>query len=155
MKRTGRLKRKSRKRATKDREVQPIREAFKREIGWCMYPGCKRQATDTHEIVGGGSKGTTIAIRELWLALCRSCHDEIQGLPQSRKHAVELAVKYLGDREWYSLEVFRRAKSPLREAVIVTEEEVQEVVKQFQSNGGEPGSSLEGRRPEVGDAHKD
>jgi hypothetical protein len=55
-------------------------------------------------------RSKTMAQRELWIACCRPCHAVLQGLPQSVKHATELAIKAERDPDWFSMTVFRAAK---------------------------------------------
>jgi len=104
-----RLKPESKKRRAARIVAESVRQAFKFEFPVCM--ACRKRATtDCHEIVGAGMRQRTMAQRELWIACCRPCHAVLQGLPQSVKHATELAIKAERDPDWFSMTVFRAAK---------------------------------------------
>jgi len=65
------------KRASKlKRETTPARRAYVAEIRFCV---CGQPATDCHEIAAGASREKALRNRFAWLALCRSCHERIQG----------------------------------------------------------------------------
>ena len=55
------------------------REAYVREAGLCERCQC-REATDCHEIPAGSSRHRAIKLANTWLALCRECHDLVQGI---------------------------------------------------------------------------
>ncbi len=57
----------------------PYRAAYVREAGLCER--CQsREATDCHEIPAGSSRHRAIKKPNTWLALCRDCHDLVQGI---------------------------------------------------------------------------
>lgn len=52
----------------------PSREEFVEEAGACMV--CRQAgATDCHEITRGKGREAALGQPQLWMALCRTCHD--------------------------------------------------------------------------------
>lgn len=64
------------------------------EIGICF---CGQPATDCHEIAAGSSREKALRNRFAWLALCRECHDRIQG----GSIAAQMAMKVLQDKKHF------------------------------------------------------
>lgn len=117
----GRLRRKSRKRAAREREVAPIRREYLELFPRCSMPGCKREACECHEITAGyGKRQLATGERALILGTCRWCHPTLQAKP----HAWQLALKRIVDPEGFCLETYRRVMCPWRKAVIVSIEDV-------------------------------
>lgn len=137
MKRAGRFKRKSRlrprspKRAAQIEEFGPIREAFKQEFAKCMYPGCKSDSHDTHEITNASRRGKSLGERAVLLRLCRRHHEELTGLPLKDKWTTQLAIKLIADPVGYSLERFRELMN--QGGRIVEQEEIDEVVRKYRA----------------------
>ena len=124
MKRGGPLKRTELKRGTKPmkrsrlnpvskrtaklkRETNPARHAYVSEIGKCV---CGKPAVDCHEIAAGtGNRPEALKNRFAWLALCRACHERLQGSDMDFQYA----LKCLQDRNYYDregLNFLRRGK---------------------------------------------
>lgn len=76
------------------RETNPARHAYVAEIGVCV---CGKTAVDPHEIAAGSSREKSLKNRFAWLALCRECHEKIQGSDQAEQYA----RKALQDPEFY------------------------------------------------------
>lgn len=58
--------------------TQPHRDAYVTAAGNCERCQC-RPATDCHEIPAGSSRHRALWLPNTWLALCRTCHDRVQG----------------------------------------------------------------------------
>lgn len=75
------MRRESKKHRTEREATSPHRAAY--VAGANLRGGCElcqeRQATDCHEITAGSSRQRAIHQPNAWLALCRECHEEIQG----------------------------------------------------------------------------
>jgi len=120
----SRLKPQSKKRAKQNRMIQPIREAFKAELG-CP---CGRAATDTHEIHGGASRFLTVNEREAWIALCREHHEEVQDWSDKE---YQYALKKLTDPAFYDRVTLNRLARWADEAI--SEAEVEAVLPDVQA----------------------
>jgi hypothetical protein len=90
----SRLKPVSKRYAKMKRETTPARRAYVEEILLCL---CGKPATDCHEIAAGSSKQKAMRNRFCWLALCRTCHDRIQG----GNIAAQMAMKVLQDKQHF------------------------------------------------------
>lgn len=88
----SRLKPVSNRTAKLKRQTNPARRAYVAEIGFCL---CGQPAVDPHEIAAGSSREKALHNRFAWLALCRKCHERIQGSPI----AEQLVYKALQDSE--------------------------------------------------------
>jgi len=92
----------SRKKKKEDAERRELRSAFLWEHGVCM--ACEQAgATDLHEICRGAHRHRAKLNPITWLALCRSCHDEMDDYsiwPLER----QCAVKFLRDYQRFDLE---------------------------------------------------
>lgn len=80
------------------------------EMGECALCGTvlPTHQLETHEIVSGGSRGTSEKDRRLWLALGSAfacgCHDFVQGMPMMERKLLECRMKMRTDIEFYDLE---------------------------------------------------
>jgi hypothetical protein len=75
------------------------------EIGVCV---CGRPATDCHEITAGSAnRPKAVRNRFTWLALCRGCHETLQGTDIAR----QLVYKAIQDEKHYD----RRGLNVLRD----------------------------------------
>ena len=81
---------------------------------------CGGLATDCHEILAGANRHASVKERACWLAVCRPCHDEIQGTEPE----YQLAYKLLSDPEGFSLlkfcEAWRRPFTAVSAALLVS-----------------------------------
>lgn len=80
------LKKRSKRYAKVLRETNPARQAYVAEIGDCV---CGKPACDPHEIAAGSSREKALQNRFAWLALCRECHERIQGSDQAEQYALK------------------------------------------------------------------
>ncbi len=62
-----------------------LRNAFMERHPYCQarIPGCKIEATEIHH--KAGRSGQALIDEENFLAVCRSCHDYIEGHPKEAK----------------------------------------------------------------------
>lgn len=122
------MKRVSPKRAKINHDASGERNAYKALFPWCQYPGCDRQAVETHEISRGPSRSKSLGVRAALLNLCRPHHDEIHRSPSVVR---DLAMKRIADPEGYD----RRRVNELRgrQPDAITEAEVLEWVDRFES----------------------
>ena len=70
-------------------ETDPVRRAYVRAAGGRCENCGRRASLDLHEIPAGAHRHVAVYSPNCWLALCRECHDELQGLP----FRVQLVVK--------------------------------------------------------------
>lgn len=66
----------SKKRQALMREVKPIRDALRAEVGCCEICGTSRGTLDVHEIARGVHRERCLGERCALLIVCRSCHSE-------------------------------------------------------------------------------
>lgn len=101
--------------------ADPERKAYKELFGWCQYPGCRRSATETHEIVRGTARMNAYGKRACSLNLCREHHVKVQPWPL----AVQCRLKQYADPEGYDAEQIRTAKrgKAIRESAKIFEDE--------------------------------
>ena len=81
----------SKKRQALMREVKPIRDALRAEVGCCEICGCSRGTLDVHEICRGVHRQAALDKPFALLLLCRKCHDDVGSAaewPESRQLAV-------------------------------------------------------------------
>ena len=83
-----------------------------------------------HEICRRGQASKAWGHRANYLLLCAVCHE---GVFANAPHAFQLAVKYMRDKEHYSLDDWRNIDDPTRRANRVTEQEVLGWVKILRS----------------------
>lgn len=81
LKAKARLRKVSKKRAKRNREVKDFREDLKQEIGRCEICLTPAALLDCHEITGAWARQYTLDNRSCILVLCRSCHDEVELSP--------------------------------------------------------------------------
>lgn len=79
MKRGGRLRAVSPKRAAQNRTYRILRAKFLTENPWCWYPGCGRRSQDLHH--KAGRRGAMLLAVEHFAALCRTHHDHLTTHP--------------------------------------------------------------------------
>lgn len=73
---TARLKAISKNRRVLKALCDPSRKDFVEEAGACMV--CRQaRATDCHEIIRGEGREAAFGQPQLWMALCRTCHDAL------------------------------------------------------------------------------
>lgn len=103
-------------------EHGPARKQFLTECPECAE--CGGQACDVHEILAGADRHKAFKERCCWLALCRRCHDELQGTDKIR----QLALKLLQDPGHFDLISFHRIWC--RPVTAITAAEVLEALRQ-------------------------
>ena len=82
----------SKKRQALMREVKPIRDALRTEVGCCEICGCSRGTLDVHEIGRGTCREACLGERCALLVVCRSCHSEKLSQPAEWSEARQLAL---------------------------------------------------------------
>lgn len=96
----------SKKRAKLKRETDPQRRAFVETVKTCMV--CDgAPAVDCHEIARGAAREAALQLPQLWLAVCRKCHDNLDDV-QAFPSAKQLSYRIMHD--------IRRAVFTLNEA---------------------------------------
>lgn len=73
------------------RQMKPIRDAFRSEVGCCEVCGKTTGALDVHEIGRGTCRALCLGARCALLVLCRRCHDKLGSTrewPESRQLAI-------------------------------------------------------------------
>lgn len=81
----------SKKRQKLMREVKPIRDALREEVGHCEICQSSRGILDVHEIARGVHRQVALGKPFALLLLCRKCHDDVGSAaewPESRQLAV-------------------------------------------------------------------
>jgi hypothetical protein len=92
LKRTGRLRPISAKRAALKLQVGPRRKAFVEEVGECMVCGRNhgRARLSVHEIASGPAREEALSRPELWLCVCVfGCHAKVQHMPHAQQFALQ------------------------------------------------------------------
>jgi hypothetical protein len=88
------------KKAKADREMRGPRLNFRIEMKCCAL--CRilfaPENLDIHEIAGGGNRFRSFRDRFTWLALCRSCHNEVQDWTKNDQYV----LKVLSDKEFFN-----------------------------------------------------
>lgn len=69
--------------------TDPIRDAYREAAGGVCERCGKRRKLDVHEIAAGSHRHRAVYDPNCLLAVCRACHEEIQGAP----FRVQLAIK--------------------------------------------------------------
>ncbi|MCI0536112.1 MAG: hypothetical protein L0Z50_12880 [Verrucomicrobiales bacterium] len=92
------LRRVSQKRAALKRRSDPARRAFVQAAECCMI--CRRvNHLECHEIARGIGRERSLERPELWLAVCRECHEEL-GDAKRWPPARQLAERTLWGLQW-------------------------------------------------------
>ena len=74
------IKKVSDKKRKEINETGPFRKFYVTNQGLCDE--CQRNtASDCHEISSGEGRAAAVYLPNVWLALCRQCHDQLQGGP--------------------------------------------------------------------------
>lgn len=105
MKRTSNINRRSSKRASREREAEPVRLALIERIGRCECCG-KRFPLNMlacHEIANGAFRQRALDQEYALLVLCNGCH---LGHVQSEPKARQMARLYLSDSPRYNLPAY-------------------------------------------------
>lgn len=82
----------SKKRQALMRDVKPIRDALRDEVGCCDICGCSRGTLDVHEIARGHLREPCLGERCALLVVCRSCHSEKLSQASEWPEAKQLAL---------------------------------------------------------------
>lgn len=113
----------SKKRQELIRQVKPVRDGLRSEVGKCEICGCSRGALDVHEIKRGPCRAILLGERCGLLVVCRLCHEALGSAakwPEARQLAI-LAERRLFD---FDLRAYLELTSP-RAPNRITLEEVQ------------------------------
>lgn len=85
------LRRVSKARSKLNRELGPQRKAFLESVGTCMV--CRqRPAVECHEICAGAAREACLDEWMLVMAVCRACHNKIQGTPAAKQ--IKLRIRW-------------------------------------------------------------
>jgi len=109
------------------REVKPIRDALRNEVGCCEICGCSRGTLDVHEIARGVHRAAALDKPFALLIVCRSCHDEKLSQPAEWTEARQLAVLAKSRPKQFSLTDYLALTSPRAPRRI----EIAEITKWF------------------------
>ena len=85
------MRTKSQKRAKREREAKPVREALRAEVSRCEICGKTGGRRDVHEISRGAHRQAALDKRFALLLVCRSCHNDLgsaESWPESRQLAI-------------------------------------------------------------------
>lgn len=112
------------------RKVSPERKAFVEAAGVCM--ACLSEfVCDCHEIARGPAREAALSEPTLWLALCRSCHEEMDDM-KKWPLARQLALRVLADMN-ANMALLNRVRGRAPTAVTAIE-----VMKEVYSLWGKP-----------------
>ena len=101
----------SKKRQKLMREVKPVRDALRDEVGHCEICGCSRGTLDVHEICRGVHRAAALDKPFALLLVCRKCHDAV-GSAAEWPEARQLAVLARSRPETFSLQDYLELTSP-------------------------------------------
>lgn len=92
--RTKPMNRESKKHRQEREATCPLRRAYVE--GANLVSGCQaccgRVATDCHEIPAGAHRQRAVRLPNTWLALCRECHEWLQGIGAEEQAAIKFAA---------------------------------------------------------------
>lgn len=120
----------SKKRQELMKQVKPIRDALRDEVGCCEICGCSRGTLDVHEIGRGTSREACLGERCALLIVCRSCHSEKLSQPAEWTEARQLALLAKRRPRDFSLHRFLAITSPRAPRRI----EIHEVLEWLEGN---------------------
>lgn len=90
MKRTP-LRKVGKQKQREQRTVDPMRRLLRSTKGRCVH--CDRAFAvdhlECHEIVGGSNRWKAVQDPDLWLVVCRECHQVVQGMTKSAQVALK------------------------------------------------------------------
>ncbi len=112
----------SKKRQALMREVKPIRDALRAEVGCCEICGCSRGTLDVHEIARGVHRERCLGERCALLVVCRSCHSEKLSQASEYPEARQLACLAKSRPSQFSLIDYLTLTSPRAMQRITIEE---------------------------------
>ena len=102
----------SKKRQALIREVKPIRDALRNEVGCCEICGCSRGTLDVHEIARGVHRAASLDKPFALLIVCRACHSEKLSQPAEWPEARQLACLAKSRPSQFSLTDYIALTSP-------------------------------------------
>lgn len=109
LKRSGRLKPKSKSTASRERREDPARRAFRGEFNLCWF--CQiNLTTDVHEIANGPARKVARGDRCTWAASCSHCNCHEVTDKAKWPIARQLAIKFIFDRDWFHLGRFNEIR---------------------------------------------
>lgn len=121
----------SKKRQALMREVKPIRDALRAEVGCCEICGTSRGTLDVHEIGRGTSREACLGERCAILVVCRSCHSEKLSQPAEWTEARQLALLAKRRPKDFSLTAYLAITSPKAPRRITIEEVLAEMDEDY------------------------
>lgn len=104
------------------REVKPIRDALRSEVGRCEICGTDRGTLDVHEIGRGIHREACLGERCALLVVCRSCHSEKLSDTSDWPEARQLAILAESRPMDFNLTAFLELTSPQAMRRITIEE---------------------------------
>ena len=102
----------SKKRQALMRDVKPIRDALRDEVGCCDICGCSRGTLDVHEIARGHLREACLGERCALLVVCRSCHSEKLSQASEWSESRQLALLAKRRPQDFDLHRFLEITSP-------------------------------------------
>lgn len=116
------MRRVSKKRQKLMREVKPIRDALRTEVGCCEICGSSRGTLDVHEIGRGQFREACLGERCALLVVCRRCHDDELSSTKRWPEARQLALLLLRRKKDFDLTAYLQLTSPRAMRRITMEE---------------------------------
>lgn len=102
----------SKKRQALMREVKPIRDGLREEVGHCEICGCSRGILDVHEIGRGQFRAICLGERCALLLVCRRCHEDKLSQASEYPEARQLAALAKSRPNDFSLADYLALTSP-------------------------------------------
>ena len=85
------MKRVSDKKRAEKKATDPARAFYVEAAdGYCEYCRTRHTRLDCHEITAGSSRHRAVWQPNTWLALCRKCHDKLQGASYKIQFAAKM-----------------------------------------------------------------
>ena len=106
------MRRVSKKRQALMRDVKPIRDALRNEVGCCEICGNARGTLDVHEIGRGPVRERCLGERCALLVVCRTCHDQKLGNTAEWTEARQLALLASRRHQDFDLTRYLEVTSP-------------------------------------------
>ena len=121
----------SKKRQALMREVKPIRDALRAEVGCCEICGTSRGTLDVHEISRGHLRERCLGERCALLIVCRSCHSEKLSQASEYPEARQLALLARRRGKDFNLSRYLEITSPRAMQRITIEEVLAEMDEDY------------------------
>lgn len=114
------LKPVSKKTAKLKRETDPERANYVK-AHWLCQCCCKRPSVECHELVRGANREKALKERATWLAVCRTCHEDVLSDASKAPLAKQMAWKLVADPAWFSLEVVNQLRGRAPDAISLSD----------------------------------